>query len=197
MNICVYGASSNEIDPAYIEAGEALGYAMAKRGHGLVFGGGQKGLMGAAARGETKGGGSIIGVAPRFFDVEGVLYQQCTEFIFTDTMRERKAIMEERSDAFVMTPGGIGTFEEFFEILTLRQLGRHEKGIAVLNTKGYYEPLRQMLEQAIEQGFLRPECRELCAFFDDPEELLDYLEKGPVKVADPTKLRDVVPVDVK
>lgn len=197
MNICVYGASSNEIDVAYIEAGEALGYAMAKRGHSLVFGGGQKGLMGAAARGMTKGGGIIIGVAPRFFDVEGVLYQQCTEFIFTDTMRERKAIMEEHSDAFIMTPGGIGTFEEFFEILTLRQLGRHEKGIAVLNTKGYYEPLRQMLEQAIEQGFLRPECRELCAFFENPEELLDYLEKGPAKVADPSKLRDVVPVDVK
>ncbi len=197
MNICVYGASSNEIDAAYIEAGEALGYAMAKRGHGLVFGGGQKGLMGAAARGMTRGGGSIIGVAPRFFDVEGVLYQQCTEFIFTDTMRQRKAIMEERSDAFIMTPGGIGTFEEFFEILTLRQLGRHEKGIAILNTKGYYEPLRQMLEQAIEQGFLRPECRGLCGFFDEPETLLDYLEKGPEKVIDPTKLRDVVPVDVK
>lgn len=197
MNICVYGASSNEIDIAYIQAGEALGYAMAKRGHGLVFGGGQKGLMGAAARGATKGGGSIIGVAPRFFDVEGVLYQDCTEFIFTDTMRERKAIMEERSHAFIMTPGGIGTFEEFFEILTLRQLGRHEKGIAVLNTRGYYEPLRQMLEQAIEQGFLRPECRGLCAFFDEPEALLDYLEKGPEKVIDPTKLRDVVPVDVK
>ena len=197
MNICVYGASSNEIDAAYIRAGETLGYAMAKRGHGLVFGGGQKGLMGAAARGMTKGGGTIIGVAPRFFDVEGVLYQQCAEFIFTDTMRERKAIMEERSDAFIMSPGGIGTFEEFFEILTLRQLGRHEKGIAVLNTKGYYEPLRQMLEQAIQQGFLRPECRGLYAFFEDPEELLDYLEKGPEKIVDPTKLRSVLPVDLK
>ena len=196
MNICVYGASSNEIDPAYIEAGEALGYAMAQRGHGLVFGGGQKGLMGAAARGMTKGSGTIIGVAPRFFDVEGVLYQGCTEFIFTDTMRERKAIMEERADAFIMTPGGIGTFEEFFEILTLRQLGRHNKGIAILNTKGYYEPLRQMLEQAIAQGFLRPECRGLCAFFEQPGQLLDYLEKGPEKVMDPTKLRDVLPADI-
>lgn len=197
MNICVYGASSNEIDPAYLEAGEELGFEMAKRGHGLVFGGGTKGLMGAAARGMTRGDGKIVGVAPRFFDVEGVLYQSCTEFIFTDTMRERKAIMEERADAFVMTPGGIGTFEEFFEILTLRQLGRHEKAIAVLNTKGYYEPLRQMLEQAIAQGFLRPECRGLCEFFDQPAALLDYIERGPEKVVDPTKLRDVLPAGMK
>ncbi len=197
MNICVYGASSNEIDPAYLQAGEELGFAMAKHGHGLVFGGGAKGLMGAAARGMTRGNGSIVGVAPRFFDVEGVLYPQCTEFIFTDTMRERKAIMEERADAFIMTPGGIGTFEEFFEILTLRQLGRHEKAIAVLNTKGYYEPLRQMLEQAIAQGFLRPECLGLCGFFDEPETLLAYLEQGPEKVVDPTKLRDVLPADIK
>ena len=193
MNICVYGASSNEIDPVYLQAGEDLGYAMAKRGHGLVFGGGQKGLMGAAARGMTRGKGEIIGVAPRFFDVEGVLYQQCTEFIFTDTMRERKAIMEDRADAFVMTPGGIGTFEEFFEILTLRQLGRHEKPIAVLNTKDYYAPIRQMLEQAIAQGFMRQECRSLCAFFDDPEALLDYLEHPPVAAMDAGKLRDVLP----
>ena len=193
MRICVYGASSNEIDPAYLQAGEALGEAMAKRGHGLVFGGGQKGLMGAAARGATRGNGEIIGVAPRFFDVEGVLYQQCTEFIFTDTMRERKAIMEERADGFIMTPGGIGTFEEFFEILTLRQLGRHNKPIAVLNTLDYYGPLRQMLEQAIAQGFLRPECRGLCAFFEDPDALLDYLETDTGAAVDPSKLRDVLP----
>lgn len=193
MYICVYGASSNEIDEAYLQAGEALGEAMAKRGHGLVFGGGQKGMMGAAARGMTQGSGEIIGVAPRFFDVEGVLYQNCTEFIFTDTMRERKAIMEERADAFIMSPGGIGTFEEFFEILTLLQLGRHNKPIGVLNTKNYYGPLREMLEQAIKQGFMRPECRGLCAFFEDPEELLDYLETDNGSAVDPSKLRDVLP----
>ena len=193
MQICVYGASSNEIHPAYLQAGEALGAAMAARGHGLVFGGGQKGLMGAVARGVTGGNGSILGVAPSFFDVEGVLYQQCTEFIFTETMRERKAIMEDRADAFVMTPGGIGTFEEFFEILTLRQLGRHQKPIAVLNTRNYYGPLQQMLEQAIEQGFMRAECRGLYAFFEDPQQLLDYLESDTGAAVDPSKLRDVLP----
>ena len=193
MQICVYGASSNEIHQEYLQAGEVLGAAMAARGHGLVFGGGLKGLMGAVARGMTSGKGTILGVAPSFFDVEGVLYPHCTEFIFTETMRERKAIMEDRADAFVMTPGGIGTFEEFFEILTLRQLGRHCKPIAVLNTRDYYGPLRQMLEQAIEQGFMRPECRGLCAFFEEPEQLLDYLESDPGTVVDPSKLRDVLP----
>lgn len=193
MKICVYGASSNQIDPQYLQVGEALGLELAQRGHSLVFGGGQKGMMGAVARGTSRGNGEIIGVSPRFFDVEGVLYPDCTELIFTDTMRQRKAIMEDRADAFIMTPGGIGTFEEFFEILTLRQLGRHTKPIAVLNTAQYYEPLRQMLEQAIAQHFMQPECRALYAFLDTPEQVLDYLESTPVAPPDPSKLRDVLP----
>ena len=176
MQICVYGASSNTIDPAYLQAGEALGEAMARRGHGLVFGGGAQGMMGAAARGITRGNGCILGVAPSFVQVDGVLYEACSEFIYTETMRERKAIMEERADAFIMTPGGIGTFEEFFEILTLRQLGRHNKPIAILNVKGYYDSMHAMLETAIEQNFMKPACRSLYAMFDDPEALLDYLE---------------------
>ena len=184
MQICVYGASSNDIDPRYLEAGEALGLEMARRGHGLVFGGGASGLMGAVARGMTRGGGSILDVAPSFFNVDGILYEQCTEFIYTDTMRQRKSIMEERADAFIMTPGGIGTFEEFYEILTLRQLGRHNKPIAILNTAGYYEPLIRMLEHAIEQGFMRPECRSLCGWFDTPDALLDYLESDAAKQLD-------------
>jgi uncharacterized protein (TIGR00730 family) len=149
---------------------------MAKRGHGLVFGGGETGLMGAVARGMHSFGGYMLGVAPKFFDIEGVLYQQCTEFIFTETMRERKSIMEEKADAFIMTPGGIGTFEEFYEILTLRQLGRHNKPIAILNTMDYYRPLMLMQEKAMEQGFMRWECRSLCAWLDDPTALLEYLE---------------------
>ena len=177
MRICVYGASSNVIAQHYIEAGEALGLAMARRGHSLVFGGGANGMMGAAARGMTKGNGEIIGVAPSFFDVDGVLYPDCTEFIFTETMRQRKSIMEEKADAFIMTPGGIGTFEEFYEILTLRQLGRHRKPIAILNVADYYRPLIQMQEQAIGQNFMRPECEALCGWFEDAQKLLDYLEQ--------------------
>lgn len=191
MQICVYGASSNTIDPAYIRAVEALGRAMARRGHGLVFGGGAQGLMGAVARGMTEGGGTILGVAPRFFNVDGVLYGPCTEFLYTDTMRERKAIMEDRADAFVMVPGGIGTFEEFFEILTLRQLGRHNKPIAVLNLNGYYDPMNAMLETSIAQHFMKPECRALYAMFQDPEALLDDLESGKAAALDVRHLKNI------
>lgn len=180
MQICVYGASSNEIDPAYLQSGEALGLELARRGHSLVFGGGQTGLMGAVARGVVQGSGQLTGVAPRFFDQPGVLFDGCTQFIFTETMRERKSIMEERADAFVMTPGGIGTFEEFYEILTLRQLGRHQKPIAMLNTKDYYAPLLQMQQRAVSQGFLQPECANLFAAFEDPAALLDYLENQSI-----------------
>lgn len=189
MNICVYGASSNVIDGRYLEAGEALGLAMAQRGHGLVFGGGASGMMGAAARGMKRGGGKILGVAPRFFDVDGVLYPECTEFIFTETMRERKSIMEEKADAFIMTPGGIGTFEEFYEILTLRQLGRHRKPIAILNVDDYYRPLIDMQEKAIRENFMRPECEDLCGWFDDPQKLLDYLETAVSGSSDISKMK--------
>lgn len=176
MNICVYGASSDAIDPRFLAAGEALGREMARRGHGLIFGGGGHGLMGAVARGMTQGGGSITGIAPRFFNVDGVLYDGCTEFLYTDTMRERKALMESKADAFVMTPGGIGTYEEFFEILTLRQLGRHQKPIAILNTLNYFGPLQSLLDSTISQGFMKLACRALWALFEDPVALLDFLE---------------------
>lgn len=191
MQICVYGASSNNIDPRYLQAGEALGLEMAKRGHSLVFGGGASGLMGAVARGVTQGGGSMVGVAPSFFNVDGILYDQCSELIYTETMRQRKSIMEERADAFIMTPGGIGTFEEYFEILTLRQLGRHNKPIAILNTLDYYHPLLQMQEQAMEQGFMKPACRQLCGWFEDPTALLDYLESAEAVELDIRHLKNI------
>ena len=189
MRICVYGASSNDIDPTYLQAGEMLGYEMAKRGHSLVFGGGKQGMMGAVARGMKAGGGVIVGVAPKFFDQYGVLYNACTEFIYTETMRERKAIMEEQAEAFIMTPGGIGTFEEFYEILTLRQLRRHNKPIAVLNTWDYYGPLLQMQERAISQRFMKPGCRNLFAMFEDPQRLLQYLESDAARELDINDLR--------
>ena len=138
MHICVYGAASPTIDRRFTEQGEALGRAIAERGHTLVFGGGALGLMGATANGVREKNGQLIGVVPRFFehDAAETLCDCCTEYIATDTMRERKQIMEERADAFVITPGGIGTWEEFLEILTLRQLCRHNKPIAVFNIDG-------------------------------------------------------------
>lgn len=176
MNICVYGSSSDDIDKKYIEATERLGELMAEHGHGLVFGGGARGLMGAVARGVAGKNGSIIGVAPGFFNVDGVLFDKCTEFITTDTMRERKAVMEDRADAFIVTPGGMGTFEEFFEILTLKELGRHGKAIVIFNIDGYYDKLIQMLDESVEKKFMVPAIREIYTVLDDEEEILKYLE---------------------
>lgn len=147
--------------------------------------------MGAAARGVAAEGGSILGIAPRFFQVEGVLYPHCTEFLYTDTMRERKQLMEERSDAFLMVPGGIGTYEEFFEMLTLKQLGRHHKPIAVLNLEGYYDLLQQLLEQTIERGFMKPACRRLYGVFDAAAPLLDYLESPAVQAMPTAHLKNI------
>ncbi|MBR3705842.1 MAG: TIGR00730 family Rossman fold protein [Firmicutes bacterium] len=178
MNICMYGASSTELEKIYYQKAEDFGRSMAERGHGLVFGGGATGLMGAAVRGVMAAGGYSLGIAPTFFDKPGILYENCSEFIFTETMRERKQLMEDRADAFVMVPGGIGTYEEFFEILTLKQLGRHNKPIAVYNINGYYDLLEQMLRHTAAQGFMSESCLELFGIFDDAGALLDYLEKN-------------------
>ena len=175
MNICVYGASSTEIDKLYINATEELGEELGKAGHNRVYGGGANGLMGAAARGFVKGGGEVIGVAPSFFQVDGVLFEKCTEMIYTETMRERKQIMEEKADAFVAVPGGIGTFDELFEILTLKQLGRHNKPIVIYNINGYYDSLIAMLDNAVRQKFMTEKSKALLKVVNTPKDLLTYL----------------------
>ena len=191
MVICLYGASSNEIDGKYVAAVERLGYALGSRGHTLLFGGGAQGLMGAAARGCKEAGGRIVGVAPSFFNVDGVLYPHCDSFLYTETMRERKQILEDRADAFVAVPGGIGTFDEFFEILTLKQLGRHEKPIALFNVEGYFDPLLALLENSIEKGFLKSTCRSLWSCFDRPEALLDQLEREKRQPVDVRRMKNL------
>ncbi len=177
MKICMYGASSTELEKIYYEKAEAFGRAMAERGHGLVFGGGATGLMGAAVRGVFAAGGHSLGIAPTFFDKPGILFENCSEFIFTETMRERKQLMEEKAHAFVMMPGGIGTYEEFFEILTLKQLDRHDKPIADYNINGYYDLLVGMLRHTVDERFMAPACLDLFGVFEDADALLDYIEK--------------------
>ena len=181
MNICVYGASSKTIDAQFTDAGHALGNLIAQHGYGLVFGGGDNGMMGAVACGAHDGGGRVTGIAPRFFNVDGILYPHCDELIYTDTMRERKQKMEDLSGAFIVTPGGIGTFEEFFEMLTLKQLGRHRKPMALLNTLSYYEPLTALLERAVADGFLARRCFQLFGLCQTPREALDHVltEQAP------------------
>ena len=177
MNICVYCASSETIDRTYLDAGESFGEQLARRNHTLIFGAGKFGIMGAVARGLRREGGSAVGIIPRFFDDVDVMFKDC-EIVYTDTMRERKQIMEDRSDGFVIMPGGIGTFEEFFEVLTLKQLGRHKKPIAVYNVNGYYNGLSAMLESAVVQGFMSEKCRRLCFVSEDAREILRYIENG-------------------
>ena len=186
MNICLYGASSSAIAKAYVNPTEELGAKIAERGHTLIYGGGAAGLMGAAARGAYSRGGEIIGVVPSFLNVDGILFDNCTELIFTETMRERKALMEQKSDAFIMTPGGVGTFDEFFEILTLKQLGRHSKPIAVFNVNGYFDSLIAQLENAVHKQFMNPEIFELFISTDRADRLIDYLENS---VSSPTEAR--------
>ena len=191
MKICVYGAASPTIDPMYIEMVEKLGRQMVERGHSLVFGGGGNGLMGAAARGVRDAGGHILGVIPKFFDEEEVeaICDFCNELIMPETMRERKQIMEDNADAFIVAPGGIGTFEEFFEILTLKQLCRHNKPIAVYNLNGYYNEIELALKQAMKKNFIRDDCDELYELTDDVNKLFAYLE-SPQKQRSVKDLKD-------
>ncbi|MBQ5399026.1 MAG: TIGR00730 family Rossman fold protein [Ruminococcus sp.] len=176
MKICVYCASSERIDKSYIEAGERLGEKLAQNDHTLIFGAGKFGLMGAVARGVRRNGGRAIGIIPRFFDTIDVMFTDC-EIIKTDTMRERKLIMEDESDAFVMMPGGIGTFEEFFEILTLKQLGRHKKPIAVYNINGYFEKLFDFLDYSVGESFMSGEVKSLCYVSSDLDDIFEYLDR--------------------
>ena len=178
MNICVFGAASSEIDHQYVTAVEEMGETLAKAGHNLVFGAGGQGLMGAAAKGFKKGGAEITGVIPEFFkeaDIE-CIYEECDRIIYTDSMRERKAKMEELADAFIIVPGGIGTFEELFEVLTLKQLGRHKKAIVIYNVEGYYDAMESMLEHSIDEHFVRENCKLLYSSFSDLQSMIDYLD---------------------
>ena len=192
MRICVFGAASPTIDPKYIELVEKMGHKMATRGHSLVFGGGGNGLMGAAARGVKSGGGYILGVIPKFFDEENVeaICDFCDELIMPDTMRQRKQLMEDNSDAFIIVPGGIGTFEEFFEILTLKQLCRHNKPIALYNIMGYYDDINYVMEQAMKKNFIRDNCKELYHISDNLNDLLRYIETPVDKTRTVKELKD-------
>lgn len=192
MKICVYGAASDKIDEKYKKAGETLGEKLAARGHGLVFGGGDNGLMGAVARGVHACGGEIIGVSPKFFNVDGVLYPNCTELIYTDTMRERKKILEDSSDAFIIAPGGVGTLDEFFEILTLKQLQQHNKPIAIFDFDGYFTGIVDWMKTATKKEFISEITMDLFKISDNIDELIEYIENYVPKKEDVNRLRNIL-----
>lgn len=180
MDICIFGASSDKIDASYGEAVTKLGEIFGEAGHTLIYGGGRGGLMGKCAHACFAHGGKVIGIAPGFFDIPGVLLKTCGEFILTETMNERKDIMEAKADAFVLLPGGIGSFDEFFEVLTLKQLGKIEKPLVILNTNGYYDKMFLFLEQVAQEKFMSDDCLELYKVCTSPEEVLEKINEKEV-----------------
>ena len=176
MNITLYGAASDHIDSAYKEAVYALGTEMARRGHTMVYGGGASGLMGAAANGMRDHGGRIIGVSPHFIHTLEPIYTECTEVIDTETMSERKDVMEGLADAFVIVPGGIGTFDEFFQILTLKKLGRSDKPIVLYNVNGFWDNMLAVIGADIFKGFIGYDVAACFSVSESPQTALDLLE---------------------
>ena len=179
MRICVFGASSDRLEASYIEAAEEAGRLLGRGGHTLIFGGGGSGLMGACARGAAETGAEIVGVAPRFFDEPGLMFERCSRFVWTETMAQRKSVMEEQAEGFLILPGGIGTMEEFFEVLTQRQLGLHAKPMALLNTNGFYGELSALLCAMGEKGFTGKGVEALAAVCEEPAEALRALTEAP------------------
>lgn len=173
MKICIFGASSNNLAEEYFDAARRLGELIAKGGHTLVYGGGCNGLMGACSDGVKTAGGSAIGIAPRCFDEGGFLRHDFGKLIFTDTMSERKTLMLSLADAFIVLPGGTGTMDEFFETLTLKQLGEQPKAIVLLNTLGYYDPLSLMLYETVSRGFAGESVLGMFSLCATPEQALE------------------------
>lgn len=175
-SICVYCSSSNAIDDTYPPVAEALGREIARRGHELVYGGGAVGLMGVMAKATHDAGGQVTGVIPsKLQDREGIAYD-ADELIVTDTMRDRKRIMYRRAGAFVVLPGGYGTVEEFMEVLTLKQLGYHDRPIVILNVDGFFDTLLSFFEELREGRFARSPVTDLASVVPSVEAALDRIE---------------------
>ncbi len=179
MKICVYCASSARIDQAYFDAVEVLAKAFVEAGIEVVYGGGASGLMGKLADTVLEHGGKIKGIMPKFMNEVEWGHKLVADFEFTETMHERKAKFLEGIDGLVALPGGSGTLEELLEAITLKRLGIFTKPIVVLNTKGYYEPLRLMLERCVEERFMHPKHLEMWTFVNDPEDVIFALRNAP------------------
>ena len=177
QSICVYSSSSNHLDERYFAAARELGRLMGTRGHTLVFGGGNIGLMNAMAVEVQQSGGKVVGVIPIALRRKQWCLETVGELIVTDGMRDRKAIMEERAEAFIAMPGGFGTLEELLEIITLKQLHYHAKAIVILDVDGYYDPLLQQFERMYREGFARQKFSDLYHVAADAAEALDYIER--------------------
>lgn len=173
--LCVFCGSSVGSEAAYSDAAQALGALLAKRRIGLVYGGGRVGLMGVIADAVMLHGGEVIGVIPQALADREIAHSRITELRVVDSMHTRKAMMADLSDAFVAMPGGVGTFEEFFEAVTWTQLGLHRKPCGLLNVAAFYSPLVAFIDKAVSDGFINPVHRAGIVVDSDPARLLDTL----------------------
>jgi uncharacterized protein (TIGR00730 family) len=189
--ICVFTGSRHGLRPEYAEAARSLGRELVGRGYGLVYGGGKVGLMTAIADTVLQLNGHVTGVIPNSLLSKEVAHFGLSELRIVDSMHERKAVMADLSDGFIAMPGGIGTMEEFFEVLSWAQLGLHEKPCALLNVAGYYDPLIQFLDHAVEHDFIKPKHRALLVVEGESGRLLDRIAMliaghPPAKPFDPS-----------
>ncbi|MFT5208403.1 MAG: hypothetical protein ACI9CE_000117 [Flavobacterium sp.] len=190
--ICVYCGSSSGKSPEYLEYASVLAGAFVARNIGLVYGGANVGIMGELANTVLEGGGDVIGVIPQSLVDKEVSHQGLTELKVVDTMHERKAIMAEISDGFIALPGGLGTLEELFEVLTWSQLGFHKKPCGILNINHFYEKLSLFLDHAVDEEFIKPIHREMLLVEDEPEVLLAAMENYRAPAVD----KWINPIDV-
>ncbi len=179
LSICVFCASASELPEVYREVARRLGREIAGRGHRLVYGGGDVGLMGEVARAVHASGGEVFGAIPRSLVERELAYGPADELVVTETLRERKAEMDARADAFVALPGGFGTLEELLEVLTLRQLRLHDRPIVLVNAAGYWDPFLTMVRAMIAQGFAPAGEGHLFEVATTPEDAVALVESGP------------------
>ncbi|KAJ1726936.1 hypothetical protein LPJ61_004865 [Coemansia biformis] len=166
--VCVFCGSGDGNDPAYAEAAQALGRELVQAGYGLVYGGGDSGLMGRVARATQASGGRVVGIMPRALTTIEGCGVEIGEMVMVDSMHERKSLMNDHAAAFVALPGGFGTLEELLEITTWAQLAIHNKPVVVVNTNGYYSALKAMIDGAANAGFIKAQCQKSIVFCDTP-----------------------------
>ncbi len=174
--ICVYCGSSEKMDGEYLQAAREMGVAIARRGLSLAYGAGCTGMMGAVADGALEAGGEVIGVIPKIFNTPVLMHTGLSRLEIVDSMHTRKQRLVDISDAFIALPGGYGTFEELFEVLTWAQIGLHSKPMGILNTRHYYDLLLSAIEKARTDGFIYAEHSALLVCAEQAEDLLDKLE---------------------
>lgn len=179
-NVCVYSASSTKIAPVYFAAAKELGRLLAMHGINLINGAGSLGLMAAASDAVLEAGGTVTGVIPRFMVEQGWQHEGLTQLVKTETMHERKQLMAEMSDGVIALPGGCGTMEELLEIITWKQLGLYFKPIVILNINGFFTPLLEMLQRAIDENFMREEHGSIWQVAQNAEEAVELLFHTPM-----------------